>query len=254
MTTMSQQHATLLLLHSLLLIGYTRSDTCGQDRKVLGDWFIEHGSTNLLEAPIPSLVSNVTKNPYQNQTNPPPSRDVYCAMQWSSDTDPVIGKRKYRLRDFKSEEAAARDNFTVTHKGHCGSCSSIQDLGVYIRQNLTDATRSCAIKGMLSDRWERNCLRQLGFSEECVTIWYYNILNTRRKCLVTCLLSKIRKEPFNRPDGSLNSCLQCDEDKSGPNFKYFSGRTRRNSGIPSAILRPESQIYHMEHCYWYGNL
>jgi len=33
-----------------------------------------------------------------------------------------------------------------------------------------------------------------------------------------------------KPDGSLNDCLQCDEDKSGPNFKWFSGRTRYNFG------------------------
>lgn len=40
-------------------------------------------------------------------------------------------------------------------------------------------------------------------------------------------------------DGHLNPCLQCDEDKSGTLFKYYSGRTRRNSGIKSEIDRPE---------------
>ena len=37
-------------------------------------------------------------------------------------------------------------------------------------------------------------------------------------------------------------------------FQYFSGRTRRNSGIPSSIHRPDAQTYHMQHCYWYGEL
>ena len=69
-----------------------------------------------------------------------------------------------------------------------------------------------------------------------------------------CIWSWITGEDNNKPDGSLNDCLQCDEDKSGPNFKFFSGRTRRNSGIPSAIQRPEEQFYDMEHCYWYGDL
>ena len=86
-----------------------------------------------------------------------------------------------------------------------------------------------------------------------------------------------RHQPPNNPDGSLNSCIQCDEDLSGPNFKvtsiifaesdllekherysikfqYFSGRTRRNSGIPSSIHRPDAQNYPMQHCYWYGDL
>ena len=51
-----------------------------------------------------------------------------------------------------------------------------------------------------------------------------------------------------------SDCIQCDEDKSGPNFKYFSGRTRRNSGIPSSIYRPPQTVYNMTHCYWYGDL
>lgn len=53
------------------------------------------------------------------------------------------------------------------------------------------------------------------------------------------------KIPFVKPDGSLNSCLQCDEDESGPVFKYYSGRTRRNSGIESEIPRPSDSIYPM---------
>ena len=43
----------------------------------------------------------------------------------------------------------------------------------------------------------------------------------------------------NIVNGKLNKCLQCDEDKSGPIFKWYAGRTRRNSGIHSEIDRPE---------------
>ena len=99
-----------------------------------------------------------------------------------------------------------------------------------------------------------NCLKNLGFSDECSKIWQYNIKHTKEVCFGVCIWSWITNEPFNKPDGSLNDCIQCDEDKSGPNFKYFSGRTRRNSGIPSAIHRPPETIYNMTHCYWYGEL
>ena len=57
-------------------------------------------------------------------------------------------------------------------------------------------------------------------------------------------------EPVNKPDGSLNNCIHCDEDKSGPYFKFYSGRTRRNSGIKSEIDRPDQQIYNITHCYY----
>ena len=84
----------------------------------------------------------------------------------------------------------------------------------------------CGFLGTVSSALMHDCLMALGFSAPCVTIWEFNILNTKQQCFEVCLLSYITSEPNNKPDGSLNDCLQCDEDKSGPNFKYFSGRTR----------------------------
>ena len=176
----------------------------------------------------------------------------------------------------------------MTHAGHCGSCSSLQDLGVYLGRNLTEPTRRCGALSIVSADLMRKCLQRIGFSDNCIPIWEYNILNTRQECtrviediflefiknifwsiknifhklhsalatilLQVCIISWILGEDNNKPDGSLNDCLQCDEDMSGPNFKFFSGRTRRNSGIPSAIARPPDEFYDMEHCYWYGDL
>ena len=174
-------------------------------------------------------------------------------MQWSINED-ENGNKKYRLSNFKTEADAAAANFTITHQGQCASCSSLQDLGVYIGQNLTTPVRLCGIEGIVSEALMERCLKNLGFSDNCIPIWKYNILNTREDCGMVCFWSWITNEPFNKPDGSLNDCLQCDEDKSGPNFKYYSGRTRRNSGIPSSIHRPQEQVYNMTHCYWYGEL
>jgi len=67
------------------------------------------------------------------------------------------------------------------------------------------------------------------------------------------MISLILRRPYVI-DGELNKCLQCDEDKSGPIFKYESGRTRRNSGIKSEIDRPVDQIYNVSHCYYWYNL
>ncbi len=39
-----------------------------------------------------------------------------------------------------------------------------------------------------------------------------------------CLRSLSKDEDLVLEDGSLNRCLQCDEDKSGPNYQYFGGR------------------------------
>lgn len=62
--------------------------------------------------------------------------------------------------------------------------------------------------------------------------------------------SWIMNEPNVDEEGNLNKCLNCDEVISGPVFKYYSGRTRRNSGIKSEIDRPSDQIYNMTQCYY----
>lgn len=231
------------------------SDLCGQDRVLLADWFLHHGSPTLLEDPLPQYVDPPDSNPYDDPSNPPddPNPGGVCGMKWSDNID-SFGHNKYWLRNFANETECEEEGFVVTHSGHCGSCSSLQDLGVYLRQNLTDPTRFCGALGIISHGLMTNCLQRIGFSDNCIPIWEYNIGQTRQECWELCIMSWISGEANNKPDGSLNDCLQCDEDVSGPNFKFFSGRTRRNSGIPSAIMRPPEEFYDMEHCYWYGDL
>ena len=55
--------------------------------------------------------------------------------------------------------------------------------------------------------------------------------------------------PHHLPDGALNPCIQCDEELSGPTFKAVSGRTRRNSGLPSGLCRPCDTVSRVEHDY-----
>lgn len=91
-------------------------------------------------------------------------------------------------------------------------------------------------------------LTHIGFSKPCARTWFYNVKNTRRACLGTCLLAL--NVPYLKQDGSLNDCIQCYEDSSGPVFKAVSGRTRRNSGIPSALCRPCETVAPLVHEYW----
>jgi len=103
-------------------------------------------------------------------------------MQWADSTDAVTGLKQYRLKDFDSQEEALEANYEVTHLGHCGSCSSLQDLGVYLSRNLTEPTRICGALAFISLDLEKKCLEQLGFSFTCGTIWHWNIENTSEVC------------------------------------------------------------------------
>lgn len=200
---------------------------------------------------VVNIWPSFESDPYKNQTKQSEAEiqrylqdhTRVCAIRYANAL-----KTDYELRDFPDKKSAENTGFIVTHQGKCGACSNLKDLAVYLEQNLTKVVRACGARifGFLI----RKCLYNLGFTSPCVSIWEYNIYNTRKQCFGVCIKAWITGQPNNKPDGSLNDCLQCDEDKSGPVFKYFAGRTRRNSGITSAIHRPPDQIYNMTHCYF----
>lgn len=130
-----------------------------------------------------------------------------------------------------------------------GLCSTLEDLAVYIEKpDLTEPVRACGLmypSGPAADHIA--CLRALGFTEPCAQIWYFNTVHTREACLGPCLLAL--EAPYNNPDGTLNECLQCDEIESGAVFRAVAGRTRRNTGVPSAMCRPCSEVERLVHRY-----
>ena len=170
--------------------------------------------------------------------------EAVCAIKYEDD------RTYYVIGTFRDERAAEDNGYTVTHKGHCGTCSTLQDLASYLyHRDLTTPVRRCSALVWFKP-WSISCLEALGFTRPCAETWYYNAKNTARECLRPCIDSWVRKEPFNKPDGSLNDCLACDEERSGPVFKYVAGRTRRNSGIQSSIDRPEDEVYSIVHDYY----
>jgi hypothetical protein len=179
---------------------------------------------------------------WRGREPPAPPPGAVCGVRFEAD-----GVR-YRLQPFRSAEAARTAGFSVTHAGACGTCSTLQDLAVYLeRPDLTSPVRRCGMRINQADA--RACLEALGFSGPCAATWSYNARNTRYACFVPCVLSWVEGEPSVGPDGRLNECLQCDEDRSGPVFKATAGRTRRNSGIRSSIARPAEQIAPVVHDY-----
>lgn len=137
----------------------------------------------------------------------------------------------------------------LTHFGPCGLCSSLQDLSVYVANvDLTTPVRACGFMAVNeSEEASLECIRELGFTDPCAQIWFYNTRKTREACFGECLVGLF--ESYHRQDGSLNDCLRCDEEMSGPIFKAVAGRTRRNSGLATAICRPCGTVRAVEHAY-----
>ena len=254
------RHAQTITLTTLLISSSLCMLTPLYSRNTLARPFKETKTCTVDEA-VTGFSKKIWVNPFDEFTSDPylKQTDQYkqdlqeylhntervCALRYVDDER--IG---YELMDFQSRTAAEQSGFIVTHQGRCGACSTVQDLVVYLLDDLTDAVRSCALKGLINKKWSVSCIEKIGFTHKCAQIWYYNTLNTRRECYWTCMWAWIRGEGNNKKDGTLSDCIQCDEDKSGPVFKFESGRTRRNSGIHSEIDRPDQQVYDIDQCYF----
>lgn len=193
---------------------------------------------------------NITEDPYPNQDEylNKHTGDTVCGILMSTEV-----ANGYELETYDTEAAALEAGAQITHYGPCGLCSTMQDLAVYIREpDLTAPVRACGVKGLTkppakAEQLARECLQEIGFSDPCIDIWYWDIENTKRECMQTCV--PLLSSPHHNADLSLNACVQCDEDQSGPLFKVMSGRTRRNSGLSSALCRPCQTVQPVDHHY-----
>lgn len=173
------------------------------------------------------------------------------------------GRHPYELVNFPSRQASEEAGAMVTHRGQCGACSSLRNLAVYIaRPNLTEPIRACAITGLIDRDLSRlACIASLGFDLPCAQAWDFNTRSTQQACLKFCGKPSERKAPGNEPfecsplklvpaDQKLvNSCLACDEEVSLELFRGLAGRSRRGSGLPTAICRRCEGVYRVEHYY-----
>ena len=113
-------------------------DTCGQDRTVLGDWFVLHGRPELLLPPAPPLTRPVLDNPYSDPANPPPAPPGVCGVRWSdTETELETGYKRYQLANFTGEAECGAAGFNVTHAGHCGACSTLQVTIYFLHQSVS---------------------------------------------------------------------------------------------------------------------
>ena len=190
-----------------------------------------------LDVAFPEL----TEDPYATPDAFPLDASSVCGV--------LVNGQRYTVATYDDETAAADAGAKVTHDGACGRCSTLQDLAVYMGNgDLTEPVRTCGVTALTQgEEANLECLLELGFTRPCAQIWLYNTSHTRTECLDECLAAL--DEPYHLPDTSLNPCLSCDEEKSGPVFKAVAGRTRRNTGLASALCRPCDQVRRVEHRY-----
>jgi len=213
---------------------------------------------------IPIIRSFTWDNPYSLacdpyddlvpcDTNPPLQEGGACVVEFSGPDGTCPDNWSFSIHTYEGtfEEAMLDASVIVTHKNPCGTCSSLQDLSVYLDKggDLTETSTNCGLAGLGGNKEAGvQCFKDIGFTDGCAVAWYYNTRKTASECFAICGTSSMFDVPPNRPrDCELNRCLACDEEKAGPLFKKFAGRTRRNSGLLSHIARPCSAIVPLEH-------
>ena len=191
--------------------------------------FIVYASTQCPSAQYYQFFTKSLDNPFPNIPNPyiNPSQEYLnkvnenmknkervCAIKYISQDKSV-----YKMMNFNTRNDAEAQNWIITHQGICGKCSTTRDLFVYLTTDLTHPVRSCGVKHFKDHKRLWKCIKGLGFTDACTQVWYWNTLNTKKQCGITCMVSLLLNRPYVI-NNQLNKCLQCDEDKSGPIFKY----------------------------------
>jgi len=196
-------------------------------------------------------------NPHDNSTctTEPPQElrgeeGAVCAFRYEydesiEDSCPV----SYSHESVASKEEAEAQGLVVTHYGACGVCSSAQDLAIFMdNPDLTAEGTECGIAYILKGFDSAvECYQNVGFSLPCAILWTYDSANTQKKCSDTCITKPSRPNNGDPPSCPLDVCLECNEIENGPVFAGLGGRTRRNSGLLSMIVRPCSQLLELSH-------
>jgi hypothetical protein len=208
----------------------------------------DFASTSFTQAQLDDLktwvlydtISELSVNPYDFPVITLP--ESVCAIKVED-----LNAKIYSLQNYNSPKEALADGAILTHYDACGKCSTLQDFVVYADNiDIGSDVRQCILANFTSpfDTLVA-CIETLGFTKPCAQIWAYNAKNTQAECLAVCLADTT----YNKPNGQLSDCLQCDETKSGPVFKAVSGRTRRNTGIASSICRYCEEVQYVPHDY-----
>lgn len=204
--------------------------------------FTENQLQTLKQWQLTQPYEELNSNPYNE---PLPIKDpAVCAVVIED-----LANKLYHLQSFPDENAAKAAGAILTHYDACGLCSTLSDFVVYAKElDIGTPVRQCALANF-SKPFDSLvvCIQALGFTKPCAQIWAYNARNTQAKCLQPCLSAAA--DTYHLSDGSLNECLECDEQQSGPIFKAIAGRTRRNTGIASSICRFCEEVQVVDHNY-----
>jgi len=136
-------------------------------------------------------------NPYKNSTcdTVPPVEltelweDAVCAVKFNTtgNLDDDQCPTEYSLQTYESKEAAEQDGANVTHWGSCATCSTLQDLAVYVENpDLTSLGQDCGIIGLINEQNGIDCFAKAGYTLVSISCLLLSPYLTKRSGASEC--------------------------------------------------------------------
>mmetsp|Transcript_57331 Transcript_57331/g.139836 ORF Transcript_57331/g.139836 Transcript_57331/m.139836 type:complete len:606 (+) Transcript_57331:369-2186(+) len=199
-----------------------------------------YAESNRIQCDVPtslSLGTEVCGFVYPNSNETPPE---------------VCAGRSYKIETFPSEAAANQAGADIIHQGACGVCSTAQDLAARIS--------SYGILEDLAAQWGNKFLigriffalevdfANLGFTNECSTLWSHYVATTSLVCLAECAptgggISFTNAQTDQCALGGGDACLTC-INQFKPQFDAIAGLGDLSmAGITEEIAKPCDGFY-----------
>ena len=112
--------------------------------------------------------------------------------------------------------------------------------------DLTTPGKQCGLISVVNQTAGLQCWIGLGLTYGCAQINNFNAIYDQKACGAACATVP-PGSPNNLPPPTcaLNKCLQCDENKGDPTYKQWGGRSRRDTGLQSEIIRPCTSVAYL---------
>jgi hypothetical protein len=195
-------------------------------------------SSEFSTAMIDTWKSQTAINPYTLNCNPfedgtfcdtePPldtellrlGDTAVCAVHYQEDfstsenATQACERASYYLKTYASRVAAEAAGGFVTHTGHCGVCSTLQDLAAYAQHlQTTSPGNFCRRHAVQSLENGIACYLSLGMTHDCAAIWADASWNTAKNCFGSCVLDPTLPQ-FGASDN--DDKVDTNDDESNP--------------------------------------
>jgi hypothetical protein len=194
------------------------SNTCPSAVKTLAEFTVNQDQINTWKSQTAINPFSINCNPFEDgtycDTEPPLNTELLtlgdtavCAIHFESaiaadGVTQLCENSAYRLQSYPSKEDAEAAGGFVTHVGHCGVCSTMQDMAVYAEHlQPTSPGNFCRRKSFTSLENGIACYRSLGMTQDCAKIWADTSWNTAKNCFGTCVVDSTIPG-FGFPDSS----------------------------------------------------